>query len=184
MSYYFVRVAGKTGHNNPNEPDAYVQNEPPTYPKAYYNYYEYCLKNGVIRIGWPDVGDLTKGGRIGALAHTYSLESIKPHIKRYLLDFSHIPLKSIVLMPNKDIPGNLYIGEVCGPYRYYHDVPRVPYECAHRLDVKWDKDTNGYPRLYHADDLNIGIVGGWWLRAFHEITDSKITDAIDKARGK
>ena len=184
MSYYFVRVAGNTGHNNPNKPEAYVPKEPPAYPKTYYNYYEYCLKKGFIRIGWPDVGDLRKGGRAGALAHFYSLESVKPHIKKYLLKFSHIPLTSIVLMPNKDIPGNLYIGEVSGPYKYYHDVPRAPYECAHRLDVNWDKDTNGNPRLYHAADLNIGIVGGWWLRAFHEITDSKITDAIDKAREK
>lgn len=183
MSYYFIRVAGKTGHNNPNEPEAYVHNEPPKYPKTYYNYYEYCLKNDFIRIGWPDVGDLTKGGRSGALANFYSLESVKPHIKKYLLDFSHIPLKSVVLMPNKDIPGNLYIGEVVGPYQYYHDIPRAPYECAHRLGVMWDKESNGKPKIYHASDLNIGIVGGWWLRAFHEISDAKITDAIDEARG-
>jgi len=140
MPYYFVRVAGKTGHNNPNKPVAYVPKEPPAYPMTYYNYYEYCLRNQFIRIGWPDVGDLLKGGRVGALANLYTLESVKPHIKNYLLDFSHIPLESIVLMPNKDIPGNLYIGKVSGPYHYFHDVPRAPYECAHRLKVNWDKD--------------------------------------------
>jgi len=182
MSYYFVRVAGKTGHNNPNIPEAYVPNEPPTYPKTYFNYYKYCLKYGFIRIGWPDVGDLTKGGRSGALANYYSLETVKPHIQKYLLGFLHIPLKSKVLMPNKDIPGDLYIGEITAPYQYYHDIPRAPYECAHRLGVEWDKGRSGKPKLYHAADLNFPIIGGWWLRAFHEITDDKITDAIDKVR--
>ncbi len=182
MSYYFVRVAGKTGHNNPNEQDAYVPNEPPKYPKTYYNYYKYCLKNNFVRIGWPDTGDLIKGGGTGALARFYSLETVKPHIKKYLLDFSHIPLKSIILMPNKDFPGHLYIGEVISPYNYYHDVPNAPYECAHRLGVEWDKDSSGEPMLYHAADLNIGIIGGWWLRAFHEISDNNITHAIDEAR--
>jgi len=147
-----------------------------------YNYYDYCLRNGFIRIGWPDVGDLIKGNRSGALSNFYSLESVKTHIKNYLLDFSHTPLKSIVLMPNKDIPGNLYIGEVESSYEYYHDVPKAPYECAHRLGVKWDKDINGNPKLYHASDLNIGIIGGWWLRAFHKITNQNIIDAIDRTR--
>jgi hypothetical protein len=184
MPYYFIRVGGETGHNNPNELISYVKNEPPTYPKKRFNYYDYCLKNSIIRIGWPDVGDLAKGGRAGALANLYSLQSVKPHINKYLLDFYHMPLKSIVLMPNKDIPGNLYVGEVSGAYEYYHDVPRDPYECAHRRKVAWDKDSHGNPKVYRAADLNIGILGGWWLRAFHEIADSKITDAIDKAREK
>jgi hypothetical protein len=182
MSYYFVRVNGKTGHNNPSIPNAYVPKEPPVWPKSNFNYYESCLKNGFIRIGWPDVGDLKKGDKAGALANFYSLESVKPHIKKYLLDFSHIPLKSVVLMPNKDVPGNLYIGEVSGPYNYYHDVPKAPYECSHRLAVNWDRDINGSPVLYHAEDINIGIIGGWWLRAFYEISDAKITDVIDKVR--
>jgi hypothetical protein len=184
MLYYFIRVAGTTSHNNPKRQDAYVHNEPPKYPKTYFNYYEYCLKNNFIRIGWPDVGDLTKEGRLGALANLYSIESVKPHIKKYLINFSRIPLKSVVLMPNKDIPGNLYVGEVSESYKYYHDVPRAPYECAHQLGIRWDKDINGNPRLYHASDLNICIVGGWWLRAFYEIREFQITDAIDKARGK
>ena len=182
MSYYFVRVNGNTGHNNPSELDAYVKNEPPKFPKNYFNYYEYCLNNNFIRIGWPDVGDIVKGNRIGALANLYSLESVKPHIKKYLLDFSTISLQSIILMPDKDVPGDLYIGEVTGPYSYYHEVPKAPYECAHRLEVSWDKDTAGDPKRYSASDLNIGIVGGWWLRAFYEIKDTKITDAINKAR--
>ncbi len=182
MSYYFIRVAGETGHNNPGVPEAYVQNEPPEYPKTYYNYYDYCLRNEFIRIGWPDVGDLKNGNRLGALSNFYSLESVKSHIRNYLLDFSHISLKSIVLMPNKDIPGDLYIGEVISSYEFYHDVPKAAYECAHRLGVKWDKGVNGKPRLYRASDLHIGIIGGWWLRAFHEITKQEIRDAIDKAR--
>lgn len=109
MSYYFVRVNGNTGHNNPSELDAYVKNEPPKFPKNYFNYYEYCLNNNFIRIGWPDVGDIVKGNRIGALANLYSLESVKSHIKKYLLDFSTISLQSIILMPDKDVPGDLIL---------------------------------------------------------------------------
>ncbi len=192
MRYFFIRVNGDTEHNNRKNCKAYVPDEPPEYPKTYYNYYEYCLKDGFIRIGWPDVGDLTSGEKKGALAESYSLESVKPLPKKYLLSFSDIPLKSIVLMPNKDIPGNLYIGEVSNPYRYYHDVPRAPYECAHRLGVNWDRDNHGGPRLYDATDLNIVITvkwRWWWRRAFHEITDDKITDvriidSINKARNQ
>ena len=182
MSYYFIRVAGKTGHNNPDDPETYISKEPPEYPKTSFNYYKYCLENNFVRIGWPDVGNLKKGDKIGALSNGYSLESLKPHIKKYLLDFSHIPLKSTILMPNKDIPGNLYVGEVIGSYEYFYDIPEAPYECAHRLAVNWDKDSSGAPKLYNAADMNIGIIGGWWLRAFYEISNSTITNEIDKAR--
>lgn len=182
MSYYFVRVAGKTGHNNPNEPDLYIPDEPPKYPKTVFNYYDYCLRNNFVRIGWPNVGDLIKGNGSGSLSNGYTLDSIKPHIRKYLLDFSHIPLKSVILMPNKDVPGNIYMGEVYKQYEYYHDTPKAPYECAHRLGVSWDRDSNDNPVIYHASDLGIGIIGGWWLRAFHILTDSIITDKIDAAR--
>jgi hypothetical protein len=182
MSYYFVRVAGLTGHNNPNDASSFVENEPPAFPDKKYNYYEYCLKNNFVRIGWPDVGDLKKGGKSGALAQAYSLDTLKPHIQKYLLDFSHISLGDIILMPDKGTPGHLYIGEVVGPYEYYHDIPRAPYECAHRLAVNWDKDDSGGPRLYLASNLKIGIVGGWWLRAFHEIKASEMIKEIDCAR--
>jgi hypothetical protein len=136
----------------------------------------------LIRIGWPGIGDLKAGNKFGSLDTLYSLETVKPHIKNYLLDFSHIPLGSVILMPNKAIPGNIYMGVVNKPYWYFHDVPHAPYECAHRLGVTWDKNPDGKPVIYHANKLGINIVGGWWLKAFYTITDSVITETIDKAR--
>jgi len=184
MACFFIRVAGDTSHNNPDEFNSYVENEPPIYPQTYFNYKDDCLKKGFVRIGWPDVGDISKGGKYGSLTDSYSLESyaLKPHIKKYLLDFSQVPLKSIILMPDKDNPGDLYIGEVSSLYKYLHDVPNEQYECAHRLGVNWDKEIDGNPKLYKASELSIGIVGGWWMRAFHEIKNVKITRALDKAR--
>jgi hypothetical protein len=91
-------------------------------------------------------------------------------------------LDSTILMPNKENPGEIYIGDVNGPYNYYHDIPDAPYECSHRLSIKWDKDSEGKPIAYHAEDLGIGIMGGWWLRAFHELKDVKLTNRVDEAR--
>ena len=182
MGYYFVRVAGKTGHNNPSDKLAYVPSEPPNYPKRDFNYCGYCLRNDFVRIGWPGVGDLTKGNKQGALDTLYSLDTLKPHIRKYLLDFSHITLGSTILMPDKDKPGDLYIGQVNKPYSYFHNVPIAPYECAHRLGVAWVKSSNGVPVTYKANDLGINIVGGWWLRAFYTITDEKLIESIEKSR--
>jgi hypothetical protein len=184
MPYYFVRVAGETSHNNPQEHSSFVAGEPPTYPKKYFNHYARCLADGFIRIGWPDTGDLLKGGKNSALTDAYTLETLKPHIQKYLFQFSNMPLGSIVLMPNKDNPGELYIGEVNAPYRYYHDVPNDPYECSHRVGVSWNKDESGMPKAYLASSLGIGIMGGWWLRAFHEIKDKKTISAIDQAHSE
>ena len=145
MPYYFVRVNGDTAHNNPNHTDCYVHGEPPNYPGTYYNYYNYCLDNNIVRIGWPDVGDILAGNKTNALAKCYDWNSIKPREQGYLTSFSRIPLTSIILMPNKDKPGELYLGEVKRAYRYYYNIPRDPYECSHRVGVNWDRDKNNNP---------------------------------------
>ena len=55
--------------------DCYVANEPPNFPERYFNYYQYCLDNNIIRIGWPDVGDLSKKGyKVNALSNCYDLQ--------------------------------------------------------------------------------------------------------------
>jgi len=180
MAYYFIRVNGDTAHNNPSRANCYVPNEPPVYPATFFNYYQYCLDNNVVRIGWPDVGDMRIGGNPGALSKCYTL--LKPYEQSYLTRFAQIQPKSVILMPNKANPGELYIGEVTKTYRYYHNIPNDPYECSHRLGVNWDRNEHGGPIVYSANTLGINIHGGWWRWAFYEIQDSVIINNIDNAR--
>lgn len=167
---YSVRVNGKTLHNNPNEPDSYVPNEPPIFPVTLFNYVGFCLREEVIRIGWPDTGDLNKPSKTGALAKRYSLDSVKPYIQEYLLTFRDISVGSVILMPNTDKKGDFYMGEVTKPYHYRHNVPTEPYECAHRLGVEWDRDADGKHKIYHAAAFGIETRGGgFWRRAFQAL---------------
>lgn len=170
--YYFVRVNGNTLHNNPNEPDYYVQGEPPLYPNTYFDALAYCLQNNIIRIGWPDTGDLSAPTKTGALARGYSLTTLKPYIQEYLRTFASIPEKSVVLMPDKDNSGDIYLGQVTKTYHYFHNIPIAPYEHSHRLGVRWLRKEDGQPICFQARDLNIPTKGGFWLRAFHNLSES------------
>jgi hypothetical protein len=76
---YFVRLNGDTLHNDPSNPRLYVPGEPPLFPKTAYDALNYCFQNDVVRIGWPDTGDLTTQDRKGALAGGYNPEECKPH---------------------------------------------------------------------------------------------------------
>ncbi len=184
--YYFVRVNGKTTHNNPDEPSWYVEGEPPKYPKQEFNYVRYCLKNGVVRIGWPDVGDLSAESKHGAAANAYDLDSVKSHVRQYLLTFRGIEPGEIILTTDKKTSGLIHIGTVTAPYSYFYEHPKHPYECAHRLGVDWDTDERGNPMKYWSRDLNIQPRGGFWLRAFHVIDQgsgaTEIIEAIEKVR--
>jgi hypothetical protein len=189
MPYYFVRVNGNTSHNNPNDVACYVQGEPPRFPVTYFNYYRYCLNNKIVRIGWPDVGDILAGNKVGALATCYDLYNIdndpiktRRIIKEYLVPFSQIPLKSIILMPNKDNPGELYCGEVIKTYWYHHNIPADPYECSHRVGVEWDRDGNKNPIIYHASQFNMSTRGTPFAKAFCEIKKEDIIKAIHRVR--
>ena len=99
MPYYFVRVNGETAHNDPNSQNCYVKNEPPFYPANYFNYYQYCLDNNIVRIGWPDVGDLLIGNKANALANCYQWNTLEDRKRDYLTSFSQLPITSIILMP-------------------------------------------------------------------------------------
>ena len=182
MSYYFIRVNIDTIHNNPNMPEAYVVNEPPKFPETKYNYAKFCLKNNIIRIGWPDVGDIIKGNKVGALANAYSLDTLKTSIQKALIKFSKIQLGDIILMPDKDISGNLYMGVVYKTYEYYHNIPSDPYDCAHRLGVIWDLQSDGEPFIYSAKSMDISTLGGWWRSPFAEIKNSETIHRIDNCR--
>ena len=180
---YFVRVNGNSAHNDPSIPEWYVAGEPSHGKGGYINYCHWCLSNGLVRIGWPDTGDLRSGNRDGKRANCYTYESIAKHIQGYLNDFVAMPISSIVLMPDKDVPGVLYIGEVMGRYQYHADPPIAPYECAHRRDVQWDTDADGKPIVYLAKNLGITIRGGWWLRAFAKLDHhNELVERVRQAR--
>ena len=180
--YYFIRVNGPSAHVNPVNKDCFVEIEPEEFQRAgYSNYLSYCLANGFIRIGWPDVGDLRTRDKRGAKSQCYDWETIKDHERGYLTSFYEIELGSIILVPDRDNPGMIYIGVVNKPYWYETDGP---YECSHRIGVVWDGDMQGKPQVYSKDELGIHHYGGMWLRAFSVITDQNVVKAINKARKK
>jgi len=164
--YYFVRANGETLHNNPRRTEAFVAGEPPEYPQTYFNGLSFCFRENIVRIGWPDTGDLRTRDRKGALARAYSLQTVPEHVKGYLETFRSIRPGSVVLVPNKDATGDIYIAQVTSGYDYYHSVPTHPYEHAHRVGVRWDRDQRNQPIIYHASLLGIPIRGGFWTRAF------------------
>lgn len=184
--HYFIRVNGDTNHNNPGRGQWYVEGEPPKFPATYFNYLRYCLQNSIVRIGWPDVGDLVAGGKRGALASGYDLASLPDHVQRYLATFREVRPGETVITTDKDSTGDIYIGTVTKPYSYFHEPPMHPYECSHRVGVSWDRDARGVPVKYKAAALSIPTRGGFWTRAFQVLDNSshasEILPAIAKAR--
>lgn len=181
MRYYFVRVNGPTIHDDPKKIDCFVAAEPESFKRdGYSNYLNYCLSNEIVRMGWPDVGDLRTKDRQGAKSNCYNLQSIKPHIRQYLLDFCSIPPGSILVVPDRDNSGIVYICEVVKPYWFERSCP---YECSHRVGVRWDRDDKGQPISYTTEQLGISK-GGWWLRAFQEIKESRLISRITVLREK
>jgi hypothetical protein len=179
-AYYFVRANGDTLHSDGRRPECFVAGEPVTAGKAYFSHVDYCLRHGIARVGWPDTGDLRQLPRkIGALCRCYDFSSIEPHERQYLLAFLDIAVGSVVLMPDKDRPGTLYIGNVIKPYEYFHHPPQHPYECAHRVGVDWDRNVDGFLE-YRAAELGLGIRGGFWARAFHRIDASQKASLIER----
>ena len=184
--YYFIRANGNTYHNNPSNASCYVPGEPPHFPATYFNGLTYCFHKNIVRLGWPDVGDLKTVNRSGSRSRCYFYETLPPHVQSYLGTFRNIRVGSIILVPDKDTVGDIYIAEVIEPYHYYHNVPDDPYEHAHRLGVRWDKGPDKAPIAYRASNLGIGIRGGFWTRAFFAISGSvhaaSIITAIQSAR--
>ncbi len=177
--YFFIRANGDTLHNNPARPECYIPGEPPTWPRTAFNYADFCLRAGFVRIGWPGTGDLRTLERIPDRTPCYSLDE---RVRSYLEQFRSIQPGSVVLMPEPDRSGVLFIGEAVSGYCY---VGETPFECAHRVHVEWDQ-RNGEFAEYHASDLGIPIRGGFWLWAFHDLTqceDRGLIARIEAARG-
>jgi hypothetical protein len=182
--YFFLRVNGNTAHNNPNHTACFVPAEPPKFPRTYFNYLHFCFEKSIVRIGWPDTGDLTAPTpKTGALATCYDLNTVPSHVHAYLVSFRDIHIGSIIVVPDKDHPGDIYICKVVDGYHYLHNTPAGPYECAHRLGVLWDRNTDGHPITYSAAQLGISIYGGFWRYAFYKFTHGDpVINSIDQAR--
>ena len=177
--YYFIRVNGASVHTDPANKNCFVEKEPEEFRRVgYSNYLNYCLTHNFVRIGWPDVGDIKTGDRKGAKSNCYNWNTkniITDEVSEYLKEFSAIKVASIVLVPNRDKPGDVYIGVVAKPYWYEIDGP---YECSHRIGVNWDCSSRGEPVAYSKEELGIYSYGGFWRRAFAIIQNPKVISAI------
>jgi hypothetical protein len=175
--YYFVRVNGRTAHNDPAKVDCYVEGEPPVYPATAYDYAEYCLRYDVVRLGWPGAGDLRRGEDVPDATPCYG--TFSDHVRGHLREFRSIPVGAGVLMPDRQRLGVIYAGDVTLPYSYFFEIPAHPFECAHRVGVRWDLDpATGRPMEYRAEDLGITTRGGWWLWALHRLTSDRHADLV------
>jgi len=178
LEFYFVRANGNTAHNNPNWSSMYVLGEPPVYPKTYFNGLGYCFANNIVRLGWPAAGDLREAEWEQRLFSRYSIPPMDTHVANYLRAFRDIRPGSVILVPDKDHSGDIYIAEVTGLYDYKNVPPVHPYEHSHRFGVVWDRSEDNNPTVYRASEFGIGIVGGFWTRAFFPIAHSRDAASI------
>jgi hypothetical protein len=180
--YYFVRVNGRTVHNNPAKVDCYVPGETPAFPQVAYNYVDYCLRLDLVRVGWPAVGDLRaipEGADVPETNPCYG--RLNERVREHLRGFRAMAVGAGVLMPDRRRPGALYAGDVNLPYGYFHQPPDHPFECAHRVGVRWDLDpATAVPVEYLAEDFGMPSRGGWWLWAFHHLTKEKHGELIER----
>jgi hypothetical protein len=177
--YYFVRVNGRTVHNNRNTPDCYVPGEPPEYPETAFDYAEYCLRYDLVRLGWPGAGDLRDHPDVPESTPCYGV--LNDRVRNHLRDFKTIAAGAGILMPDRKRAGVIYAGDAKLPYGYFYELPNHPFECAHRVGVRWDLDpASGRPVEYHADDFGVSSRGGWWLWALHHLTAERHRDLIGR----
>lgn len=175
--YYFVRANGHTAHNDPRKPDCHVPGEPPDFPQTAFSYVDYCLGYDVVRLGWPGAGDLRRVTEVPESTPCYG--TLPDRVREYLRAFREVQPGSGVLMPDTRRPGVVYAGDVTLPYSYFHELPTHPFECAHRVGVRWDRDpSSGLPVGYRAEDLGMSSRGGWWLWPFHHLTAGRHAEVV------
>jgi hypothetical protein len=181
-NYFFVRANGQTVHNDPARPGCFVADEPPAFPRTDFDHVQYCLGYDVVRIGWPGVGDLRLATEVPDFSPCYG--RLPQRTREHLLAFRSIPVGAGVLMPDKQRPGVVYAGDATLPYSYFHQPPAHPFECAHRLGVRWDRDpVTGLPADYRAADLGMSSRGGWWLWPFHHLAPGRHDELIARIDG-
>ena len=181
--YYFVRVNGRTAHNNPDKPGCYVEGEPPVFPASAYDYVEYCLGYDVVRMGWPAAGDLRQSAEVRDGTPCYG--AFTDRQREQLREFRDMPVGAGVLMPDKQRTGVIDAGDVTLPYSYFFELPNHPFECAHRVGVRWDLDPEtARPVEYRAEDLGVSTRGGWWLWPFHHLSTEKHAELVGRINGR
>ena len=181
--FFFIRANGKSAHcednRKANRKGDRMPGEPPDNRDHYFSYVDKCLADGFIRIGWPNSGDLREDSPKPPLpkCHYNCVKGLKPHIQHYLRSFQAIEPGSVILMPDRDHPGRLYLGVVADndAYEYFYNPPSDPFECAHRRRVKWLPTGP-----LHAKDFGISIAGGVWRRAFAQIRDPKVIRKLER----
>jgi hypothetical protein len=186
MNIWFVRSNGESAHNNPAEPAHFIPGEP---EGETFDYREKCLQEGFARIGWPNTGDLRKPGQGRLAPDSYTLETLPPDCRRYLEGFQSIRAGDLILIPAATGRYTVHLGLVirrdaatgkeaawqAGRPAYHFHLPsppseKDPYECAHRVDVRWQRINGEFAEHRFAD------LGGIWLRPFGKVV--KARDAV------
>jgi len=183
MSYYFIHANGNTAHNDPAEADCYMPGESPQRPGKFYNGIAYCLRHNIIRLGWPNVGDLRSADPRGPLPYCFyhDLEILKndnPDHRRYMDTFIQIQHGNVILVPDA-VSKLVYIATVAGPYDYMYDPPTHPFEHAHRYSAKWDRTGSGEYATNTKSQLNLKA---YWPKAFSRIKNAETIAIIEAAR--
>jgi hypothetical protein len=166
---WFTRTNGETAHNNPESLN-YVPGEPPWLPNRAFDYREKCLRDGFVRVGWPNTGDLRAPGTGRLAAEGYAIESIDPGEQKRLRMFARIQTGALFLIPagrgecefhlglvvRREKPGGAVVGLRPGvpAYYFFHGIVHGEwYECAHRVDVLWDFEDMGTPAVHRFPAL-------------------------------
>ena len=184
--YYFIRPNGTSWHNDRRlRPEYFVEGEP---LGKRFNYSQKSLDEGIVRIGWPNTGDLRRTTRRWPCRTQGYPPGPAQYVLDYLESFRTMPRGSIVLMPDNRERGRIYIGKVVGGYCFHYNIENGDwYECAHRCKVSWVRESGGSPRRFSAANLRIPYPGGFWRRAFARIDltskGRKIADRIDALLG-
>lgn len=108
-AHYLVRANGYSAHADPTDTRHYVRGEPPMGQdmQGYANWVPYCLSEGIVRIGWPDTGDLSSSKpKQGALRDGYGITDLPKHVQRYLRQFREIVPGSIILSRRRTVREN------------------------------------------------------------------------------
>jgi hypothetical protein len=194
MNIWFIRTGGDTPLNNPYSPD-FVPGEPPTYPKTAYDYREKSLEEGFARIGWPNTGDLREENPTRLAPDGYSFQTIEPLHRNFLRKFRSIKAGDLILIPSIEETYTAYLGIALtinrlrvppyinprpDAYYHYYNLDKGDwYECAHRVNVLWAKDSNDEFAIYQFHELETIN----WRYAFSEVKNDKtIYQTAQKAK--
>jgi hypothetical protein len=182
MNVWFVRSNVDTSHNQPSTPN-YVPGEPPDYPVTKFDYRGKCLAEGFARIGWPNTGDLRNMGEGRLAVNGYTFESLDEFSKSCLTEFRLIRTGDLILIPAGPrhhyhigvvVLRERYTREIScirpglEAYYYYHNIEGGQwYECAHRVDVLWDREPDGSFGVHNIEGVPYRVRFSGLIEAEH-----------------